>query len=223
MVGQRYIDQMTLGGITSIKRAAQSIYNTGEKDPEVLDVAAEVLLQRYGSAVNNDIDTLSWVAKALGKSGNSRYHATLKEVVESDSNRKLRKYASKALDQVGKPDDNQYQKGMVDLLEIRNSRQSTASNATADQAGNASGIHGLDIIREGMTMEEVYSLVGHPTSTSSHQTGKAWIPFNFGAKDLARSISAYKGKGRVIFSHDGYSSAVRVVEVILDPNETGYP
>ena len=43
VVGQRYIDQLTRGGSVSIKQAAESMYNTGERNTEVLDVAAEVL------------------------------------------------------------------------------------------------------------------------------------------------------------------------------------
>ena len=86
-----------------------------------------------------------------------------------------------------------------------------------------SGESGLDIILPGMSLQEVYALVGEPTGTTSYQTGKAWIPFNFGAKDLARTVILYKGQGRVVLSHDGYSSTSNVLEVILDPAESGYP
>jgi hypothetical protein len=72
-------------------------------------------------------------------------------------------------------------------------------------------------------MQEVYDLIGHPTATTTHQTGKAWNPFNYGAKDLARTVLLYKGQGRIECSHDGYSSASRVVEIIINPDETGYP
>ncbi|MCP5007883.1 MAG: hypothetical protein GY941_28695 [Planctomycetes bacterium] len=224
VVGQRYIDQLTRGGAISIKRAAQSIYNTGEKDTEVLDVASEILLQRYPTAGIRDIDALAWVCRGLGNSRNGRYHSTLKEVVDSNSHEKLRKYAKIALKQVGKADGKQYVKGSVNIAALRKTGQKAKPKKIKKaKKENSSGKQSLDIIREGMSMEEVYDLVGQPTATTIHQTGKAWIPFNYGAKDLARTILLYEGQGRVVCSHDGYSSTSRVMEVIIDPDETGYP
>lgn len=225
VVGQRYINQLTRGGLVSIKQAAQSIYNTGESSTEVLDVASEVLLQRYSKAGKRDIDTLAWVCRAIGSSGNGRYHNVLKEVVDSDAHRKLRKYAKKALKQVGDAEGKQYVKGSVDLKKMRKTgaKASAKKKPVAATKPSRSGKQNLDIIREGMSMQEVYDLVGQPTATTTHQTGKAWIPFNYGAKDLARTILLYKGQGRIICSHDGYSSTSRVIEVLIDPEETGYP
>ncbi|HEB28990.1 MAG TPA: hypothetical protein ENI05_14760 [Porticoccus sp.] len=224
-VGQRYIDKLTRGGLVSIKQAAQGIYNTGEKDTEVVDVATEVLLQRYPTAGNSDIDTLAWLARAIGNTRNGRYHSALQEVVDSADHRKLRKYAKKALKEVGSAEGAQYKKGSVDLAALRSGtkKASSTKKSTASAAPKPSGKESIDIVREGMSMEEVIDLMGQPTATSTHQTGKAWIPFNYGAKDLARTILIYKGQGRVVCSHDGYSSVSRVLEVIIDPEETGYP
>lgn len=219
VVDQRYIDQLTRGGNTSIKQAAQSIYNTGERDTEVLDVAAEVLLQRYSKAGKSDIDTLAWVCRALGNSGNGRYYSALQEVADSDAHKKLRKYARNAAKEVGNS-GTQYKKGSVNLKSLKNSSPAAAAKP---KPAKASGGAGLDVIVVGMSMQEVYDLVGQPTATTTHQTGKAWIPFNYGAKDLARTILLYKGQGRVICSHDGYSSTSKVLEVVIDPEESGYP
>jgi hypothetical protein len=71
-----------------------------------------------------------------------------------------------------------------------------------------------------MSMQEVYSLVGYLTNTVSHQTGNAWVPFSAG-KDLACTIALYKGQGRIIFSHSPYESDLKVLKVIVDPDETG--
>lgn len=224
VVGQRYIDQLSKGGNISIKQAAQSIYNTGLTDPEVLDVAAEVLLERYPNANDQDMDTLAWVAKALGNSRNPRYYNTLEQVANSDAHAKLRKYAKKSMKQLGSASGEQYTKGMVSLVALREGKaQAQPATTTATSAKTASGNAGLDVIVVGMMMQDVYDLVGQPTATSSYQTGKAWNPFNYGAKDLARTLLLYKGKGRVIVSQDGYSANAKVVEVIIDPNENGYP
>lgn len=72
-------------------------------------------------------------------------------------------------------------------------------------------------------MQQVYSIIGPPTSTNSHITGKAFIPFNFRGKDSYRSIAHYKGQGRIVFSNSSaYSSDQRVLEVQVDPNESGF-
>ena len=224
VVGQRYIDKLTRGGMVSIKQAAQSIYNTAERDTEVLDVAAEVLLHRYSNAGNGDIDSLAWLCRAIGSSRNGRYHNVLQEVVDSDAHSKLRKYAKKALKEVGKAEGAQYVKGTVDLAALRNSEKNpSAKKKKAAPKSSPTGEESIDVVREGMSVEEVFELIGQPTATTTHQTGKAWIPFNFGAKDLARTILLYKGQGRIICSHDGYSSTSRVIEVIVDSEETGYP
>jgi hypothetical protein len=226
VVNQRYIDQLTKGGMTSIKRAAQSIYKTNLRDTEVLDVAAEVLLQRYPAAASRDIDSLAWVCRALGHSRNPRYHSTLNEVNISNSSSKLRKYAKKALNELGGAGGEQYTKGTIDLATVRSSgkKSGVTKKVAAPVAPSQSGKQNLDIIREGMSREEVHSLIGYPTATSSHQTGKAFNPFNFKGGDVVRTIDLYKNKGRVVFSNtSAYSSGMRVLEVIVDPNESGYP
>lgn len=215
--GQRYIDQMTQGSMSSVKSAARSMYNTGEKNTQVLDVAAEVLLQNYANA--SDPDAIAWVAKALGKSGNGRYYGVLKEVADSKADKRILKHTNNALKEIGKPSGSQYVKGTVNLKTVSKTRAA----APAKSAKNTSG-KGLEIIKKGMTMEEAYDLVGPPTTSSARPTGKAFIPFNFKGSDSVRSYAYYKGRGRIIFSSDShYSSTMRVIEVEVDPKESGYP
>ena len=227
--GQRYIEQMTQGGMTSVKQAAQSMYNTGETNTQVLDVAAEVLLQNYSHA--SDPDALAWVAKALGKSHNGRYYSVLKEVVDSQANKKLRKHTASALKEIGSASGDQYVKGSVNLQTASQSKAPasgpSAKHKTANSAAAAPAkayANGLDVLRNGMSMQEAFDLVGPPTSTTSRATGKAWIPFNYKGSDLVRSYALYKGKGRIVFSSASrYDSTMRVIEVQIDSNERGYP
>lgn len=242
-MSQRYVEQMSLGGNHNIKISAQNIYRNGEVNPEVLDVAAEILLQRYPTATNPDIDTLSWVAKALGNSRNPRYFNTLNEVANSNAHAKLRKYAKSAMKQVGGvPSVEQYQRGMVDLDALRNfeqpqagpsqiatsAPQTPAQAQTAPQAqsqpqasaGNATGRSGIEVIKVGMSEQEVHALIGPPTSTSRNMTGKAFLPF---ARGAVKTNLFYKGQGRIVCSHDAYSTNCRVEDVLIDPSERGYP
>ena len=77
-------------------------------------------------------------------------------------------------------------------------------------------------IRVGMGMAEVYSLIGQPTDTTSHITGKAFIPYYYGG-DTHRVEALYKGQGRIIFAPPhAFTSDLQVMEIDYDPTERGY-
>jgi hypothetical protein len=226
-VGQRYVDQLVQGGPVSIRQAAQSMYHSGVRDTEVLDVAAEVLLQNYRSASsNNDTDAYAWVCKALGTSGNGRYKPVIAEVVANSNNRKLDRHCAKAEKDLP-AGGAAYRAGSVNLAAYRagNGRPAASQPAAAQPVQAArSGSASFSSIRTGMSMDEVNALIGPPSATYTHQTGKAWVPFNFQGKDVARVVALYKGKGRIVYSQNSvYAGVWRVLEVTDNPNETGYP
>lgn len=225
--GQRYVNQLVQGGPVSIREAAQSIYHSNYRDSETLDVAAEVLLQQYRTANDSTTaDALAWVCKALASSGNGRYKPVLAEVVANSDNSKLDRHCEKAgnsLSAGGTP----YTAGSVNLEAYRNGKGQPAAGMPASapaQAAVAQGTGTFSDVRTGMSMDEVNAVLGAPTATFTHQTGKAWIPFNFKGKDVARVVSLYKGKGRITFSQESvYANVWRVMDVTNNPNESGYP
>lgn len=78
-------------------------------------------------------------------------------------------------------------------------------------------------VKIGMSNQEVMSLIGPPTSQSSHQTGKAWIPF-FHGSDVYRFEYYYKNEGDLTFSpaHPG-DSTLALMYVHVDSKASGYP
>lgn len=54
-------------------------------------------------------------------------------------------------------------------------------------------------VKIGMELEQVYRLIGEPDQLSSHNTGKNWIPFYFGA-DGRRIVTHYRGEGCLTYS-----------------------
>ena len=77
-------------------------------------------------------------------------------------------------------------------------------------------------IKVGMGMKEVYDLIGQPTDTSSHITGKQFNPFYYGG-DTHRVEALYKGQGRIVFAPPhAFTGDVRVIEINYNPNERGY-
>lgn len=217
---QRYANQLINGGAISIRDASKSIFHTGNTNKELLDVVAEVLLQNYHKKSNYDIDASAWAAKALGNSGNARYRATLTEVVKNAPHRKLKKHAKKALAQLSGGDAKQYKKGSMSLKSISKTEKKVAKTSSQNNGKNAP----ISEVVAGMSMQEVFSLCGQPSATTSYQTGKAFIPFNFKGGDSVRTAALYQGQGRIVFSNtSAYSSVSRVIEVLLDADESGYP
>ncbi len=74
----------------------------------------------------------------------------------------------------------------------------------------------------GMSRQQVLDIVGQPTDQGAYMTGKAWIPFFFGA-DRYRHELAYKGQGRLIFAGSGgFDSNAHLIWIIHNASDTGY-
>lgn len=75
----------------------------------------------------------------------------------------------------------------------------------------------------GMSMKQVTDLAGQPTDSGAYITGKAWIPFYFGA-DRHRFEMVYKGQGRLIFAGGslGNFTGGNLIWIIHNASESGY-
>jgi hypothetical protein len=77
-------------------------------------------------------------------------------------------------------------------------------------------------VQVGMTEPQVSAILGVPNDSKAYVTGKAFIPYYYGA-DQSRFACYYRGQGRVIFSGGNQWGAGRgkVVQVEYDPREDG--
>lgn len=75
----------------------------------------------------------------------------------------------------------------------------------------------------GMPMKQVTDLIGPPSDQGAYVTGKAFIPFFFGA-DKHRQELVYKNQGRLIFAGGslGDFSSAHLVWIIHNANEPAY-
>lgn len=75
----------------------------------------------------------------------------------------------------------------------------------------------------GMSVRQVHAIAGAPTDQGAYMTGKAWIPFYYGA-DRHRFEMTYKGLGRLIFAGGGVGdfSEGHLIWIIHNANEPGY-
>ena len=200
----RTVEMLVRSGPESQRDAAQNIFHGIDRNPDVLDVVAEVLLQTYQRPGFIEADAASWMCKALGASGDVRYRAVLQQIADKASEVKVRKYAEQSLGMLPPGNADPYIAGTVDLAKIRaeavqtqgpQKPDATPGVASSRSAGNAA----FDRIIVGMSMDEVLAFIGQPTATTSRITGKAWAPFYHGG-DTARMFVLYKGKGRTVFS-----------------------
>jgi len=76
----------------------------------------------------------------------------------------------------------------------------------------------LAMITPGMMETDVRRIMGDPSRSNAYQTGKAWIPFYYGS-DVSRSDWMYRGQGRVVFSRNRYTGALKVIKVMYNPSE----
>jgi hypothetical protein len=230
-VGTRWVKLLANGGPSSIRSTAESIYNTATTDQEVLDAAAETLLSNYRKNPNSETyaDAMAWLCRALGNSGSARYQPVVAEVSKTAENRKIKRYCDRAAGDLPKSGADAYVAGSFDLSKYKEGADGAVAAAapaaaSAVAAAPAAAGKGFSVVKEGMSKEEVEALIGPPTAVTSHITGKQFRPFNFKGADTHRIVALYKGVGRIIYSNSSaYTSTYRVLEVVNDSSESGYP
>jgi len=236
--GERYAKMLASGGPGTIGSAGEDIFSTAYSDPEVLDLAAQVLSELYlkNPDTREYADATSWLCKALGNSGKGRYRPLLEQVSKADIHRRTRKYCDKAADNLPKGAADPFQPGSVDVSRYKEGGAAYAKGPAAKPVpvkGSAPAAAAasappkkvdFSLVKEGMSLQEVDDILGPPTNQTTYMTGKQFQPFNFGAKDVQRMKYLYKGVGHIVFSlKSAYNGVYRVIEIVPDPNESGYP
>jgi hypothetical protein len=108
-------------------------------------------------------------------------------------------------------------------------RQAAADQVVTGQNGVRGDIIGTPApgskfsrVRIGMPMKQVEDLIGPPSDTAGHITGKAFIPFYFGG-DTHMLEAFYRGEGQLSYAPANFgTSAYQLVRIIVDPSEQGY-
>lgn len=98
----RYIKMLRSNNLRSKADAGKLIVREGVKDTAVLDVVEQELLKGYLASGDDRaaVETMSWLCKALGASGNGKYRGTLQTVAQKAPHGKLQKYAKQSLGQL---------------------------------------------------------------------------------------------------------------------------
>lgn len=79
----KLINMLTSEKILLVRDAAKIIFRSIDMSESVYDVAATELARRYALAHNDGVtrDTLAWLCKVLGHSGNQKYRQGLKAII----------------------------------------------------------------------------------------------------------------------------------------------
>jgi hypothetical protein len=118
-----YVEQIIKGNWGTLRQVSENMYNTSYSNTEVLDVLAEVTLEKYPQtgADFSTVDSVAWMCRALGASNNNRYRPLLEKIADDKSvHRKLRAHCEKAAKQLPKGGTNAYVAGTVNLELLRN-------------------------------------------------------------------------------------------------------
>lgn len=93
------IKMLSSGDPRQQRYAARKIIKSSLYHPKLLEVVNRELLKGYQSNLEDrrHVDSMAWLCKVLGASGQRRYSGTLQKVVAETSNRKLKKYAERSL------------------------------------------------------------------------------------------------------------------------------
>jgi hypothetical protein len=118
-----YVEQIIKGSWGTLRQVSENMVNTSYSNTEVLDVLAEVTLEKYPQtgAEFSTVDSVAWMCRALGASGNNRYRPLLEKIADDKSvHRKLRAHCEKAAKQLPKGSADSYVAGTVNLEQLRN-------------------------------------------------------------------------------------------------------
>jgi len=69
----------------------------------------------------------------------------------------------------------------------------------------------------GMSRTEVHAKIGAAGAFKIIPSGKAWIPFYYGA-DRTHTVEYYKNEGRLVYS----GGNDQLIDIVYDPSEDGY-
>ncbi|MEN8190346.1 MAG: hypothetical protein ABFS19_10900 [Thermodesulfobacteriota bacterium] len=95
---QRVYDMLLSGEMRKVRDAAKILSKRRVTLPFLYDTAAQILEQGYSINRNQHahVDTMAWLCKAVGASGNQQYLPLLDTVAQRGPNSKLRDHAKRA-------------------------------------------------------------------------------------------------------------------------------
>jgi hypothetical protein len=159
LTGREYSETQLLLSQTDfeVRLAAKSLYRLGSDRQSILDLAAEVTWTACSGNRRMDPDTLSWLAKALGRSRQARYAVLLDYCLASTTDKKIIKYLTEAKASLEGTATGSFEGGKMDLGRMRDRLPKQGGSTLGKQAAKQ-----FDALRKDRSLDEVYSMFGTP-------------------------------------------------------------
>ncbi len=108
--------QLVSNYTASMKNAIEINYRRGARPLEFMDTAAEILEKQFRSANGPvEIDTYAWICRVLTEFGGSRYAPILETVANQTADPKLRRFASRPIEESNEFPPEAYIPGTISL------------------------------------------------------------------------------------------------------------
>jgi hypothetical protein len=184
----------------SVKLAGKSIFQFGAEDRELADLLAEVVWTACSDKRQLSVDTLSWLAKAIGKTKQTRYTGLLDYCLSMKKDEKTQGYLKWAKKELNIASAAPFEGGHLDLAKIHSGL--TVHHRPVDQAQMIKRFEGLSKFA---SLTEVYLLLGYPdefgvASLPGGTVGHMYVRVPVSSAALAVT---YKDIGTIEFGQSG--------------------
>ena len=201
-----------------VKMGATSIQQDGVKQPELLDLAAERMCMYVHGDEDADLDmdskrnldTVSWLAKALGYSGDAKYRPFLEEALAKTKRDKNKQYFGQALAQLpAAPPGAAYEPSCPTLAAFR--AQALAGRVPAKPSFKDAS----NSIIKGDSLDTVIAKLGAPTTARIFFDSER---YPFVGKITTDDIQiSYLGAATLQFNYDKGWHVTHLIQNVADP------
>jgi hypothetical protein len=180
-----------------VRLAAKSLYRLGSSRQDVLDLYAEVTWTACTGNRKMHPDTLSWLAKALGKTKQVRYARLLDLCLSNVTGKNTIKHVKLAREGLEGTTTDSFEGGKIDLDQVRARLKKGSSAAGGQMAKQFGALH------EGQSLEEIYSVFGIPddvsgVNVSRGRAGHMYVKVRI-SDDMI--VLRYSGLGTIRFAY----------------------
>jgi len=182
-----------------VRLAAKSLYRLGSDRQDLLDMFAEVTWSACSGNRLMRQDTLSWLAKALGNTKQTRYANLLDYCLSSTTHKNTIKHLKLARASLEGTTINSFEGGKIDLGQVRErltkKNSSTSHSHMAKQFGE---------IRGGQSLDDVYSIFGIPNDVSGVNVPLGRAGYSYVRVQTSNDliVLGYSGLGTIRFIYN---------------------
>lgn len=162
---EHYQEQISSSNFRKVQNAFENIVSNHESNNEVLDLAAQLLIEHLPFQREREEDTLAWACRALGESKNTRYVELLSKIINGNSSQKIKKHALNALKKTQSSSQaSSFVAGSINLIALNKHYQSQQKYTPTER--NILNIGNKNLFEIKLLSEQIYRGQSVTTLTS---------------------------------------------------------